>query len=174
MPRYAALLRGINVGKHKRIAMADLRALVEGLGFADVQTLLNSGNVAFGADTIPNPQLATRIEDAIATVMGLDVPVIVRSGEELRRIVDHNPFPERATDHKTLHVEFLATPLSRPTVEAMEAMETGEDDWRLDGDVLYLAYPNKLTGATFVPPLDVPHTSRNWQTVTKLAAMTAD
>ena len=174
MLHYAALLRGINVGKHKRIAMADLRSLIESLGYSGVQTLLNSGNIAFNADEATNAGIASRIEGAIADEFGMDVPVIVRSGAELQRIVDRNPFPERASDHKTLHVEFLETPLSTTAISAMESLDKGEDDWHLEGDTLYLAYPNKLTGATFRPNLDVQHTSRNWQTVIKLARLTAD
>lgn len=84
MPRYVALLRGINVGKNNRISMADLRNLIEGLGHADVRTHLNSGNVVFTASKQLNEVLATDIQTAITSTLDLDVPVIVRTGQEMR------------------------------------------------------------------------------------------
>jgi uncharacterized protein (DUF1697 family) len=179
MPRYVALLQGINVGKHKRIAMADLRALVEGLGHADAQTHLNSGNVVFTVEDGTNAELAAAIEDAIAARLGLHVPVVVRSGAELARIVANNPFPEAAADPKTLHVTFLGAEPDPERVAALAEVERGEDDYRVAGSDVYLFYPNKLTGATFMPTglgtaLGVVATSRNWRTVTRLAEMARD
>jgi uncharacterized protein (DUF1697 family) len=176
--RYAALLRGINVGKHKRIAMADLRALVEGLGYTDVKTHLNSGNVVFTAAGGDNLELAGAIEAAIAAETGLAVPVVVRSGAELAGIVANNPFPDAAADPATLHVTFLGAAPDPERVAALAEVDRGEDDFRVAGDVVYLFYPNKLTGATFMPTgldaaLGVVATSRNWRTVTKLAELTA-
>jgi uncharacterized protein (DUF1697 family) len=177
LPRYVALLQGINVGKHKRVAMADLRALVEGLGHADVNTHLNSGNVVFAAEDGANEELAKQIEDAIAARLGLDVPVVVRSGEELARILAGNPFPEAAADHTTLHVTFLGAVPDPERVAALAEVDRGEDDYRVVGADVYLSYPHKLTGATFMPTglgkaLGVVATSRNWRTVTRLAELT--
>lgn len=179
MPRYVALLQGINIGKHKRVAMADLTALVEGLGHADVKTHLNSGNVVFTAGGGTNAELATAIEDAIAAELGLDVPVVVRSGEELARIVANNPFPEAAADPKTLHVTFLGAEPDPERVAALAEVDRGEDDYRVAGADVYLFYPNRTTGATFMPTglgkaLGVVATSRNWRTVTRLAEMARD
>ncbi len=92
MPRYVALLRGINIGAKKRIAMADLKALVEGLGHADVATYVNSGNVAFTTTGQSDLDLATDIETALAAHHSLDVAVVVRSGEEMAGVVAGNPF----------------------------------------------------------------------------------
>jgi uncharacterized protein (DUF1697 family) len=176
MPRYVALLQGINVGKHKRVAMVDLKALVERLGHTDVATHLNSGNVVFTADAGTNAELAGAIEGAIATKLGLDVPVVVRSGEELARIVANNPFPEAAADHTTLHVTFLGAMPDPERVAALAEVDRGDDDYRGVGADVYLSYPNKLTGATFMPTglgkaLGVVATSRNWRTVTRLAEL---
>lgn len=176
MPRYVALLRGINVGKNKRIAMGDLKALHETLGYTDVKTHLNSGNVVFTADVAADDTLAHDIERAIASSLDMDVPVIVRSGEEMELIVESNPFPQHADDHKTLHVTFL---LKRPDPAAIEALadhEKGDDDYRVIGTEVYLYYPNKLTGATFMPngldkALGMHTTSRNWRTVARLAEL---
>ncbi len=176
MARYVALLQGINVGKHKRIAMADLRELVEGLGHADVKTHLNSGNVIFTAEDRADAQLAREIEDAIRAQLGLEVPVVVRSGEELANIVANNPFPDAAADHKTLHVPFLGEPPAPERVAALAEVKRGDVDFRVVGADVYLHYPNGLSGATFLPTglgkaLGVVATSRNWRTVTRLADM---
>ena len=96
MVRYVALLQGINVGKTKRVAMSDLKALVEKLGYTDVRTHLNSGNVVFTSpEKRANDEIADAIEAAIRSTLGLDVPVVVRAGEEMRAIVDGNPSPRR-------------------------------------------------------------------------------
>src|SRR5262245_18172142 len=83
MPRYVALFRGINVGKAKRIAMADLRALLEELGYRDVKTLLNSGNAVFGGRAAPADRHAARIRAAVAKQLGVDALVIIKSAEEV-------------------------------------------------------------------------------------------
>jgi len=169
---FIAFLRGINVGKHKRVPMAALRAMLEGMGFGGVKTLLNSGNAIFTTDDIlPNEELASRIERELDREFSMEIPVVVRSGSEMGRIVAENPFPH-ISDHKTLHVEFLAEPLMPDQVDALARLDKGEDDYRVIGNNLYLSYPNKLTGAVFVPKLDVVHTSRNWATVVKVAALT--
>ncbi|HEV2072396.1 MAG TPA: DUF1697 domain-containing protein [Thermomicrobiales bacterium] len=119
MQTYVALLRGINVGAHKRIAMADLRALIEGLGYADVRTHLNSGNAVFASQVGVNQDVASTIRAAVASRPGMNTAVVVRSGEEMQRIIAGNPFPDRADDHKTLHVAFLAGTPDRQLVEAL-------------------------------------------------------
>lgn len=176
MPRYVALLRGINVGRNKRISMQDLRTLVESLGHQEVRTHLNSGNVVFTAAERSHEELARKIEASILSTLGMDVPVIVRTGEELGTIVDNNPFPEHADDHKTLHVTFLSTTPDARLVDALADVEKGDDDYRVVGTDVYLYYPNKLTGAVFMPAgldkaLKVTTTSRNWRTVTTLSTM---
>ncbi len=178
MPRYVALLRGINIGAKKRIAMTDLKALVEDLGHDDVATYVNSGNVAFSTtDDWDNRELGRTITAALASHHGLAVPVVVRSGEELARIVAGNPWPEHAVSHKTLHVSFLDAEPEPALVEALLHAERGDDDYRVIGDNVYLHYPNGMSGAVFMvngldQALGVTATSRNWRTVLKLAEMT--
>ncbi len=173
---WVALLRGINVGTKNRVSMADLRDLMETLGHADVHTHLNSGNVVFTGAARSHEELATEIEAAIMSTLSLDMPVIVRSGAEMRRIVDDNPFPEHAADHQTFHVTFLDETPDAKLVAALAHEERGDDDYRIIGSDIYLYYPNKITGAVFMPngfdkALKVTTTSRNWRTVTKLAEM---
>ncbi len=176
MPRYVALLRGINVGPHKRISMANLRSLMEDLGHADVRTHLNSGNVVFSTSERANDALATEIRAEIMCTLDLDVPVIVRSARGMREVIDNNPFPEHEADHTTIHVTFLGAAPAPEMVAALADSPRGEDDYRVVGSEVYLHYPNKISGAVFMPngldkALKVTTTSRNWRTVTSLAAM---
>jgi uncharacterized protein (DUF1697 family) len=176
MPSYVALLRGINVGKSKRISMADLRALVEHLGGTDVKTYVNSGNIVFGHEETSEEKLETAIADAIKDRIGHEVPVVIRTGAELAKIVAGNPFPDAAADPKTLHVTFLAKKPDAKAVKALADAEKGPDDYRVVGKDVYLFYPNKLSGAVFMPngldaALGMVTTSRNWRTVTTLAEM---
>lgn len=180
MPRYVALLRGINIGAKKRIAMADLKALVEGLGHADVATYVNSGNVVFSTvDPRDDCELAEAIAAALASGHGLDVPVVVRSGAAMARTVERNPFPGVAAEPKLLHVSFLGEDPAPELVDALAAIQRGEDDYRVDGRNIYLHYPNGMSGAVFMLngfdlALKVTSTSRNWRTVLKLAEMSRD
>ena len=173
-----ALLRGVNVGKNKRIAMADLRALVEGLGYSEVTTHLNSGNVVFSGPDRPNRDIASDISTAISAQLSMDIPVVVRTGAEFQHIVRANPFPEQAEHHTTLHVAFLSGTPNSSQADALADVEKGEDDYRIIGDNVYLFYPNKLTGAVFMPKgldsaLGVIATMRNWRTIVKLAELTS-
>ena len=105
MKAHVTLLRGINVGKHKRITMADLKAMIEGLGHEHVRTHVNSGNVVFGAERdVSSLDLAAEISDAIRSRLGLDVGVVVRTSSEMAQIVRDNPFPDLAATPKHLHV----------------------------------------------------------------------
>src|SRR5262245_9982765 len=112
MPTFVALFRGINVGKAKRIAMADLRAVVEGLGCTDVRTLLNSGNVVFAAKKADG--LAARIHKAVAAKLGVTARVTVVSADDLASVVRECPLTDVATDPSRLLVAFVADPADRP------------------------------------------------------------
>ena len=174
MTPYVGLLQGINIGKHKRVAMSDLKTVVENLGHTDVRTHLNSGNVVFAAAERSNDDLAREIEAAITSQLGIDVPVVVRSGDEMRRIVENNPFPAAAADPTTLHVTFLGAVHDPATVASLAEREKGDDDYRVVGADVYLHYPNRITGAVFtLHGLNVA-TSRNWRTVTRLVEMAGE
>ena len=111
--RQVALIRGINVGRAKRVAMADLRALVEGLGYGDVRTLLNSGNVVFTAPRAAPGNAVARIEKALATDLGVSARVTVLSAKELADAVTENPLLEVANDFARLLVAVLSNPADR-------------------------------------------------------------
>ncbi len=179
MPAYVALLRGINVGPRKRIAMAELRRLVSELGHTNVSTYVNSGNVVFDSESTDTVAMAADIEAALAETIGQPVPVVVRSAAEMAATVANNPFPERVPEPATLHVSFLSATPDPALVNALRVVEKGEDDYRVVDQDIYLSYPNGMSGAVFMVngfdrALAVTSTSRNWRTVTTLAAMARD
>ncbi len=134
---YIALLRGINVGKAKRIAMADLRALLEDLGYTDVGTLLNSGNVVFKAGKGVPKKLAADISAAIATHLGIEVPVIVVSAKELALIVRENPFAS-ADDPSRLLVAFVADVGMLSAMSAIEPHVVAPEQFHVGTHAAYL------------------------------------
>lgn len=170
MPRFVALLRGVNVGGRNPLPMAELRALVESLGFTEVVTLIQSGNVVFSAERSPTSGL---LESAIEERFGLTLPVIVRSGEELRRALAANPYP--AAEPGTLHLGFLAATPAAGDVAALEPDRYLPERFQLQGAELYLELPAGM-GRSKLPAylergLRVPVTLRNWATSMKLLAL---
>lgn len=173
---YAALLRGINVGKHKRMAMADLRSLLEKLGYGDVRTHLQSGNAVF---TTPTPAQPADLEEAItariAADLGMDVPVMVRTGDELAAVVDDNPFTSRTSDPKQLHVAFLSVAPADDKIAGLAPDAYAPDELAVADRALHLYRPNGIMGSR-LPDLEkllgVRVTERNWNTVTRLRELT--
>jgi uncharacterized protein (DUF1697 family) len=177
MTRYAALLRGINVGARKRVAMADLRALLSGMGFEDVRTLLQSGNAVFGAEESVPEELARRIEDRIEEELGMTVGCLVRTGPELEAAIAANPLPEEAaTDGKKFLAIFLSKAPDPALLAEHDPEELAPDQIRLGDRVIYQWCPDGILEAppvsAFVEKhLDVKATARNWNTLTKLSAL---
>lgn len=174
VPRYALLVRGINVGKAKRLAMADLRALLADLGYTAVRTLLNSGNaVLTGPEADPHEQSA-RIEAAIAERTGLDVRCVVLTAELLRTIVDAHPFGEIATNGSRMMAHVLAAAPDPELLAAHDPVALDPDNARLAERVIYQWCPDGLLEAPPVGTIAEKHlgvavTARNWNTITKLA-----
>lgn len=178
MTRHVALLRGINVGGNKRVAMADLRATLESLGHEDVSTVLQSGNALFTSRRTNADQLARAIERAIEARLGMAIKVLVRTGPELARIVKANPLPEAATRPSRLHVAFLSAEPAAGRFESIDAARFEREVFRLGERALYVWYRDgagnsKLTNALLERRLGVTATSRNWNTITKLADLAA-
>jgi uncharacterized protein (DUF1697 family) len=171
---YVALLRGINLGARNKIAMGDLRAMFETLDARDVRTYVQSGNVVFVSDA-KAADLPDAIERAIARAAGLDVEVLVRTRAQLDRVVKGNPFADGA-ELKALHVTFLDARPAKARVDALDPERYPPDTFRVAGQEVYLHCPNgygpsKLSNAYFEKQLGVAATTRNWRTVTTLAAM---
>lgn len=163
MPRYAVLLRGINVGKAKRVAMADLRALLTEAGHTDVRTHLNSGNVVLTGDSAP----VNALEEAITARTGLDVRCVVLTAEELRAIVDGHPLAEVATNGSRMLVHVLGAEPDPTRLAAGLALDP--DHARPGPRVVYQWCPDGVLAAPPVTEqLGVPVTARNWNTIAKL------
>jgi uncharacterized protein (DUF1697 family) len=177
MIRYAALLRAVNLGGDSTIAMADLRKLLDGLGHGDVTTYLQSGNAVFTSPARPPAELAGEIEDRIAAEFGMQVKVMIRNGAELADVIARSPLPGEPENPSRFFVAFLAEPADAAAARAIEAKSFGEDRIWVSGSEAFLWCPGgagrtKLTNAYVEKQLGVGATSRNWNTVGKLASLT--
>ena len=174
---HIALLRGINVGGHKQVAMAELRDLLTRLGFADVRSLLQSGNLVFGASGRTAAQLERLLEAEAEKRLGLQTDFFVRTAKEWNDVVAHNPFPKEARrDPGHLVVMFLKDAPSVTGVKALRQAITGPEAVAAAGKQLYIVYSDgigrsRLTNALVDKQLGTRGTGRNWNTVLKLAAL---
>jgi uncharacterized protein (DUF1697 family) len=175
MTRYVALLRGINVGRAKQIPMADLRTMLTDIGYTDVATLLRSGNAVFSGTGDPDG-VASRIEDAIGRTFGMTVGCVVRDGTEVATVIEANPLPEAAAEGSRYLAHFLSAAPDPAVLKANDPVRLDPDRIRIGDRVIYQWCPDGIMAApdvgTFVVKnLRVVATGRNWNTVTKLAAM---
>jgi uncharacterized protein (DUF1697 family) len=171
--RHILLLRGINVGAHNRIAMAELRRLLETAGMTEVRTYLQSGNLVVSSGAEP-ATLAARCRRAIADGPGLDVGVIARSRDELAAVVERNPLAEVAVDLKRYQVSFFADAPAAATVKALEQLATAGERVVAIGREVYAWHPAGVARSRLWARLAAPElgaTARNWRTVTKLLQM---
>jgi uncharacterized protein (DUF1697 family) len=173
------MLRGINVSGQKIIRMERLRASCAALGFLNIETYLQSGNVVFVATKRPPSALATRISDRIRRDFGFEVPVIVKTSGEMAEVVAHNPFlRERGIDVTKLHVTFLAEAVPSTAVKNLDALSTRTDRFHAGPREIYLYCPGgygrtALSNAALEKALSVQATTRNWKTVNALREMAA-
>jgi uncharacterized protein (DUF1697 family) len=174
VPTYIALLRGINLGKHNRIPMGKLQQAFEGLGFEQVRTYIQSGNVIFNAGTASN--LCQKIEEKIRSDFGLAVSVISKTAEELGDAIRNNPFLKKGgVDHSRLHVTFLSS-VPAAAAEKLDRLRAGPDQFCCAGLEVYLYCRDgygrtKLSNAAIEKALSVRATTRNWRTVNQLYQM---
>jgi uncharacterized protein (DUF1697 family) len=175
MRTLVVLLRGINLARRRRIKMADLRALLEEAGYADVRTLLQSGNVVLSTDR--EPKAAARdIERAIEARTGFDVDVVLRTVPELEALVEADPLGDLRTDGSRHFVVFCAEPPSAEAVAELEARDFGRERWELRERELVLWCPDGVQDSPLMKAATGARaartaTARNWNTVTKLLAL---
>ena len=179
MTRVVALLRAVNVGGTKAVAMPALCQLLTGLGYTGVKSLLQSGNVVFGCSGSAGAALEKKLEDAVAAGLGVQTAFFVRTAREWDAIVDANPYPDAARDDPSrfVVVAFKSAPTAKD-VAALRAAIVGRETVTAVGKQLYAIYPDgqgnsKLTNAVIERKLGIPCTARNWNTVLKLAAALA-
>jgi len=166
------MLRGINVGGKAMLKMEVLRSIVSSLGHSDVSTYIQSGNVVFTSQKGTAATIATGIENRIKKDLGMQVTVIVRSAEELAKVMRKNPFLPGA-DPATLYVIFLATAPEAAALTRLDPKLVAPDEFRVARQEIYARYPNgygrsKMTNTFFENRLRLRGTARNWNTVTQL------
>lgn len=171
-----ALFRGINVGKTRSLPMKDLKRILEGLGFVDVKTYIQSGNVVFRSDHACRAEDAEVISAAVEEEFGFSPNVMLLSKLQLDDAVARNPFP--TDEGKFLHFFFLAAEPDNPDLDALDAIKTESEQFELDGRVFYLYTPKGFGTSKLAEraerKLGVPATGRNFNTVRKLIEMLQD
>ena len=173
--RQIVLLRGINVGGHRRVAMADLRALLNRLGYEDVQTLLQSGNVVLTSG-VRADRLERQLEEQLEDEFGLDIQVVVRTRDELADVIERNPLAAVATDPARYVVSFLSAAPAASVARELAGIDVPPEQFVVSGRELYAWYPNGINKSQLMKLLSekrlgVTATARNWNTVTKLLAL---
>jgi uncharacterized protein (DUF1697 family) len=172
---YLALLRGINVGGHAAVSMADLRATFVDMGYDDARTYIQTGNVLFST-TGSAAALQSAVEEALETRFGLSITVMLRTRAQLAAVVGANPLATGGRDPAKLHVTFLASKPPSSRLSSLDAAPSGPDELEVVGREVYLHCPDgygrtKLTNTFFERTLGVPATTRNWKSVTTLAQL---
>ena len=173
MNTFVTMLRGINVGGNRKVSMRLLKERYESLGFSDIQTYVQSGNVIFSSKV---SAIKTRelIEDEIKQTFGFDVLVFIRTREELADLVKNNPFKRK--DETKLHVTFLSEKPASIPMDELNSARKGAEEFSISGREIYLFCPNgygetKLSNGFFEKKLKLSATTRNWKTVNTLLAM---
>ena len=178
VPRYVALLRGINVGGKNMLPMKLLAEIFATTGCTDVTTYIQSGNVVFCAGDKIAKGLGEVITKQVEKQFGLKVPVVIRSAAELNAVIRGNPFLTAGAAEEMLHVLFLADRPSADLVGGLDPARSAPDEFVVVGRDIYMklvtgAAKTKLTNAYFDSKLKTVSTMRNWRTVLKLAEMMA-
>lgn len=174
MPRYVALLRGINVGGHNKVPMAALRTTCASIGCTEISTYIQSGNVVLSSNLAAG-SLRSALEAAIAEQIGVAPAVLVRTHAQFAAVLAGNPFPQADPAH--LHVAFLAAAPSAEQVDQVVALSHPPEELAVRGTEVYYRLPDGI-GRAKLPELfgrrtKAVATVRNWRTVIKLAAMSA-
>jgi uncharacterized protein (DUF1697 family) len=175
---YVVLLRGINLGRHRRIAMPELRAALEDAGFEKVRTHLQSGNVVLESRAKP-ASVARKCRQVLRERIGLEIAVLVRTRAELAAVVKRNPLAKVATEPKRYQVSFLSAELPPKVVRELEAVAAPGERVVAIGNEVYAWHPqtiarSKLWAKLAGDSLGVTATSRNWATVKALLELAGD
>jgi len=180
MPVYIALLRGINIGPHKRMKMEKLRASCEALGFKNIRTYIQSGNVVCQAGNLSSDGAAKKIESQIVKDFGFSADVIARTADEIKQVLEANPLlKERGLDSEKFHVVFLPEVPSSESIKKLESIVLAPDKVRHQGKEIYFYFPNGVSGSSIWKHnldrvLGISGTMRNWRTVNTLHQMAGE
>ena len=174
--KYVALLRGINVGGNTMIKMETLRATFSSLGFENVKSYINSGNLAFDTAKSDDGKLAKKIREAIKKDFGKEISIMVRSIAEIEEIIANNPYDGRFDNDKDMHVFFLETELSPENRQLLLDQNSDSELISVNGRTIYyllgISIVDSVLGKGFIDKkLKISATARNWRTVKKLAEL---
>ena len=172
---YVALLRGINVGGNNRLPMQTLRSLLQELGFQNVQTYIQSGNIVFQSPQTDPLHLASIITQAIQETHGFAPHTLVLSADEFQTSAQQNPYPQAEKSPKSLHLFFLESVPTNPDPQKLNTLKSPTEAFQLQNKTLYLHAPDGIgrskLAASIEKTLQVPTTARNWNTVQNLLEM---
>ena len=174
--KYVALLRGINVVGKNMIKMETLRATFSALGFKNVQSYINSGNIAFDTAKTSDAKLAAKIHDAIKKDFGFKISVMVRTRDELEKVVEGNPYIGQFESHKDVHVFFLERELTADQEKLLLERANENEFIAVTGRSVYymlrIPFPDSALSKGFLErKLKIANTARNWRTVKTIAEM---
>jgi uncharacterized protein (DUF1697 family) len=175
--RYVALLRGINVGKTKRMAMADLREMLTGLGYENPRTLLQSGNAVFDADGSA-AEVKSAVERAIAKQFGFEVDVVIRTAKQIDAVLKHDPLGHAADDDSKNMVCFLSGKPKAAAAKELQSRDFAPELYSINGTEVYAWCPKNVHESALLKAVGkaklADHmTARNWRTVRKIAELAA-
>jgi uncharacterized protein (DUF1697 family) len=173
---HIALLRGINIGGNNKVPMKDLATIFTTAKCTDVRTYIQSGNVVFKTSDTAAKRVGPLIVKALADRFGFDIPVVMRTADEMQQATQNNPFFKKGADIDRLYVAFLADEPTPDQIAALDVKRSPPDEFVVVGREIYLRFPNgagrtKLTNAYFDSKLKTISTIRNWRTVTTLKEM---
>jgi len=170
---YIGLFRGINVGGKNILPMRELVSILKEIGYENIRTYIQSGNVVFSSKKIIGPKAADEISREIERKIGFSPKVVILSAKQLQSSINNNPFP--TIDGKALHFFFLESLPESPDIERLKLLKAKSEKFALEGKVFYLHAPegvgrSKLAAAV-EKSIGLPLTARNWNTVNKLSKM---
>ena len=176
MSRFVALLRGINVSGQKKIQMSELKTLCEKLGFQNVETYIQSGNVIFSSKEKSISKLANKISLAIKNKFNFDVQVIILTPQEIQQALQNNPFIKKKKEIDRMYVSFLSAVPSIENVNKFNEISFQPEEYSIKEKIIYLFFPNgagkaKLNNNFIENKLKVISTTRNWKTVTTVSKL---
>jgi len=174
--RYVALFRGINVGGNTMIKMETLRATFSALGFENVKSYINSGNLVFDTAKTDDGKLAKKIHDAVKIDFAKEISIMVRSIAEIEEVIANNPYEGQFENDKEMHVFFLGTELSPEKEQMLRDLNSDAELISVNGRTIYcllrISIVDSVLGKGFIDKkLRIPATARNWRTVKKLAGL---
>lgn len=177
MKTYISLLRGINIGGHKKIKMDSLRENFSSLGYSNIKTYIQSGNILFSSKEEDKTKLEKEISSMIMDKYGFDVPVLVLNSDDLNEVITNNPFANSINHKKEfIHITFLSNEVKEINYKEIESKKESEDEYKIINKTVYLYLPKgygntKIHNNFFEKLLKTQATTRNWKTCLELLEM---